>query len=128
MKGVNKKIVKADGGFGHTLCLTSEGEIFSWGLNIKGQLGLNDLPQNMKSNEGHLNYVKAAYHPMAVKEARDKTLLPKFKEIACGFTSSFAIDEDGNAWAWGGGYMGFKDVLILTFRNFWKEALFRSRR
>jgi alpha-tubulin suppressor-like RCC1 family protein len=24
--------------------LTSTGEIFSWGLNIKGQLGLNDLP------------------------------------------------------------------------------------
>lgn len=44
MKGVKKKIVKAAGGFGHTLCLTTEGEVYAWGLNIKGQLGLNDLP------------------------------------------------------------------------------------
>jgi alpha-tubulin suppressor-like RCC1 family protein len=38
--------------------------------------------------------------------------LPKFKEIACGFTSSYALDENGNAWAWGGGNLGFKDVIL----------------
>lgn len=117
MQGQPRKIIKAAGGFGHTLCLTSEGEIFSWGLNIKGQLGLNDLPEHIKSSEGHLNYVKAAYHPMHIKEARDKTALPKFKEITCGFTSSFSIDESGNVWAWGGGNLGFKDVEIHLFRN-----------
>lgn len=80
-------------------------------MNIKGQLGLNDLPENIRSDtEGHLNYIKAAYHPVQVKESRDKSALPKFTEIACGFTSSFAIDEQGHAWAWGGGCMGFKDV------------------
>ena len=74
---------------------------------------MNDLPENIRSDtEGHLNYVKAAYRPEEVKEARDKSPLPKFTEIACGFTSSFAIDEEGQAWAWGGGYMGFKDVLF----------------
>ena len=50
---------------------------------------------------------------MEIKEARDKTPLPKFKDIACGFTSSFALDDEGHAWAWGGGFMGFKDVFIL---------------
>jgi alpha-tubulin suppressor-like RCC1 family protein len=39
-------------------------------------------------------------------------LLPRFSDIACGFTSSFALDESGNAWAWGGGHLGFKDVFI----------------
>ena len=39
----------ACGGFGHTLCLTEGGQIFGWGLNVKGQVGLGDLPQLMKT-------------------------------------------------------------------------------
>ena len=112
------------GGFGHSLCLPQEGEVFSWGLNIKGQLGLNDLPEDMcSSSEGHLKYVKAAYQPVLLKEARDKSALPRFRSIACGFTSSFAIDEGGQAWAWGGGYMGFKDVRSQQPRNYSRGVL-----
>ena len=66
----------------------------------------------MKSDQGNLNYVKAAYTPVLIKESRDKTPLPKFKEISCGFTSSFALEEGGTAWAWGGGNIGFKDLLL----------------
>lgn len=45
---MEKKALKVDGGLGHTLCLTTDGTLFSWGLNIKGQLGLNDLPEGIK--------------------------------------------------------------------------------
>jgi alpha-tubulin suppressor-like RCC1 family protein len=27
----------------HSFCLSTEGEVFSWGLNFKGQLGLGDF-------------------------------------------------------------------------------------
>lgn len=50
--------------------------------------------------------------------------MPKFKDIACGFCRSFAIDESGNAWGWGGGALGFKDVINnIIFRNILKELL-----
>ena len=39
-EGVDKKIEMVSGGFGQTLALTTEGEIFSWGMNVKGELGL----------------------------------------------------------------------------------------
>lgn len=38
----NKKIEGVFCGSEHTLVITNEGEVFSWGLNIKGQLGLGD--------------------------------------------------------------------------------------
>ena len=44
-----RKIKKVSGGFAHTICLTEEGEIFGWGLNVKGQVGINDLNEGMKS-------------------------------------------------------------------------------
>lgn len=39
--------------------------------------------------------------------------LPKFVDICCGFSTSFAIDEDNSVWGWGGGNLGFKDVIIF---------------
>ena len=116
------KVVKVAGGFGHTMCLTDQGELYTWGLNIKGQLGLNDLPENMKPDgEGELAYVKAAYKACQLSVSRDKTPLPRFTDIACGFSSSYAIDEEGQAWAWGGGNLGFKDVTSSSLRNSWNE-------
>jgi hypothetical protein len=28
------------------------------------------------------------------------------------FAQVFGIDQDGNAWCWGGGSLGFKDVIF----------------
>lgn len=50
VEGEIRKIEKVAGGYGHTLCLTEQGEIFGWGLNIKGQVGINDLREGMESS------------------------------------------------------------------------------
>jgi hypothetical protein len=76
----------------------------------------------MKTTEENLSYVKALYKPRHIYESRDKSLLPKFKDICCGFSSSYAIDIEGNAWAWGGGNLGFKDVHLELCRNLLNEA------
>ncbi len=36
------QIVKVSAGLGHTCAISSEGELFSWGFNVTGQLGTGD--------------------------------------------------------------------------------------
>jgi alpha-tubulin suppressor-like RCC1 family protein len=36
------RIVSCSAGFGHTAALTESGELYTWGFNIYGQLGLGD--------------------------------------------------------------------------------------
>lgn len=38
----NKNVVHISAGAGHTLCVTSDGAVHSWGLNDRGQLGLGN--------------------------------------------------------------------------------------
>ena len=38
-----KRVVKIATGSQHTLALTAAGQVYSWGLNISGQLGHGDL-------------------------------------------------------------------------------------
>lgn len=58
-----RKIKKAAGGFGHTICLTEEGEIFGWGLNVKGQVGLSDLPEGIQNDQKRIKYCKSVLYP-----------------------------------------------------------------
>jgi alpha-tubulin suppressor-like RCC1 family protein len=94
----------AAGGFGHTLALTTQGEIFSWGLDVKGQLGLGEYLRKTGNTKG------ALYEPTQIEFDAFGNKLPTFKSVACGFNRSFAIDSEGFAWAWGQGNIGFKDV------------------
>lgn len=32
--------------------------------------------------------------------------LPGFKKVVCGYYTSYAIDENGGLWSWGGGNLG----------------------
>lgn len=45
LKGIDrsKHIVQISCGSDHSFVLTSTGEVYSWGMNFKGQLGLGDL-------------------------------------------------------------------------------------
>lgn len=125
MAGEEKRLIdKISGGFGHTLCLTEQGELFGWGLNVKGQVGLSDLPEGIQTDQGRIAYCKSVLKPFHIQKSAELKDLPQFKEISCGFSRSFAIDVDGNAWAWGGGCLGFKDVIIIWYcRNFLREVL-----
>ena len=68
-------------GYYHTLALHTDGTVYSWGQNTKGQLGNGSTAGRMA--------------PILVSG------LSRVKMVATGIRSSYAVKDDGTLWAWG---------------------------
>jgi len=96
----NRKVAQVAAGWAHTLVLTKKGEIFTFGHNAMGQLGLNGT--NMEID------------PQKVRPIRGE----KFTHIAAGSHHSVALTAKGRIYTWGHGkygqigFPGTKDTLI----------------
>ncbi|XP_076788262.1 putative E3 ubiquitin-protein ligase HERC6 isoform X2 [Arvicanthis niloticus] len=83
------KIIQVSCGHYHSLALSEDGHVFSWGSNSQGQLGLGKnfcsqaIPQKVKSLEGI---------PLA--------------QVAAGGTHSFALSLTGTSFGWGSNRSG----------------------
>ena len=69
-------------GGSHSLAIDSDGKLWAWGSNSRGQVGNDDEGNNS---------------PVPVEIMADKT----WKSVAAGNQHSVAIDSDDNLWAWG---------------------------
>jgi alpha-tubulin suppressor-like RCC1 family protein len=78
----SKNFVMLKGGTAHSLALTSNGEVLSWGWNQVGQLGLGDLTNRWTA-------------------MRIQSLPQSIVSIAAGGDFSLALAKDGMVWAWG---------------------------
>ncbi|XP_058052192.1 regulator of chromosome condensation [Ahaetulla prasina] len=83
-KNSTRSWVGFSGGQHHTVCLDSEGTVYSLGRADYGMLGLGKEVGEKNS-------------PTAVPG------LPKSTSVACGERVGFAVTEDGHAFAWGMG-------------------------
>jgi alpha-tubulin suppressor-like RCC1 family protein len=70
-------------GFGHTLAVNEAGEVYGWGRNSNGQVGIGS-PNN--NNVGQPTKIEG---------------LPKIVQVACGGKFSLALDAEGGLWGWG---------------------------
>ena len=81
-------IFQVAAGYDHCLALTTNGEVFAWGSNKFGQLG---IAQNQNSDIPVLQ-------PQIINLG---STAPKFVNISAGQYFSAAVDKDGNLWTWG---------------------------
>ena len=78
------KLVKVTLGAGHALALSHSGKVFSWGLNVLGQLGLGNTDPRWSPT-----------HIVGLREAC-------IADIASGAGHNFAIDRRSNiVYSWG---------------------------
>ncbi len=77
--GQDWRIKKVAAGFGHTAAVTEDGQLFMWGLNVFGQLGIGE-----KRN--------IHWKPMKVEKDITNNWLPKVRDVSCGYNFTFMID------------------------------------
>lgn len=87
------KIVKVSAGKAHSLALTDSGDVYAWGSNSDGQLGVSGIPTVGSST------------PLRVSLPEGVVV----KQIMAGADFSYVLSEDGRAYSWGsntGGALG----------------------
>lgn len=87
------KVVKAAAGAYHSLIVTADGRLWTWGMNDYGQLGNSTLQDNLSGANIDLGGVR---------------------DVAAGDRHSLALTEDGAVWAWGYNRSGELGTGTLT--------------
>ncbi|CAJ0922686.1 unnamed protein product, partial [Mesorhabditis belari] len=77
-----QKIIQIACGGHHSAALSDRGELFCWGLNSSGQLGIGSMINQDSPKSVHLH---------------DRFI----KEVACGHNFTLALTEAGDVYAWG---------------------------
>ncbi|KAL3844181.1 hypothetical protein ACJIZ3_001584 [Penstemon smallii] len=86
----SSKIISIAAGEGHTLALTGDGRVYSWGRGIFGRLGTG--------SESDQHYpIRINFFGSDVE--REEKL--KIVGIAAGAYHSLALSDDGSVWGWG---------------------------
>mmetsp|Transcript_24017 Transcript_24017/g.42635 ORF Transcript_24017/g.42635 Transcript_24017/m.42635 type:complete len:850 (+) Transcript_24017:12-2561(+) len=91
-------LVSCSAGFAHSIAMTAQGDLYSWGLNNYGQLGVGDFVVRWKAT--------------AVKRDLVGISLKPLKQISCGAYTTFVIDDQGSLYSWGRGYIGHKHETL----------------
>jgi alpha-tubulin suppressor-like RCC1 family protein len=131
MAGVH--VVSVAAGFGHSLALSLDGRVYSWGDNTWGQLGLGDelvrrSPVPIEGLQGVRSVAAASGHSFAVTQSGDvfswgQALLKgarnelwtiiveglggvHVRRVCTGYYVNFAISEAGELFSWGSGDCG----------------------
>ena len=102
----DKNIISIESGGSHHLALSYNGNIYSWGSNVCGQLGFYDQEENLDISKDN------SQSPILLKNLENI----KIKIISCGEVHSLALSENGDIYSWGGcsyGQLGHSYIDIM---------------
>lgn len=92
-----ENVIKIDVTDDSTIALTKTGEVYAWGKNENGELGVGDKTYRSYATR--------------VKGINGNGYLENIIDIASGETNGYAIDKNGNVYGWGyGGYNQIDDT------------------
>jgi hypothetical protein len=80
---IDEQIVDMCSGISHSLVLTNTGEVYAWGENFSGQLGIGCYSESMT--------------PIKVNGFNGEKII----QISCGYEHSMALTESGRVFSWG---------------------------
>lgn len=96
----NARWAQVAAGTSHTLALTTDGQLYAWGANTEGQLGLN----------GFTRHLQPALVPLPAEAAGTR-----WAQVAAGCSHTLALTADGRLYSWGHNVFGqLGDGTIFT--------------
>jgi regulator of chromosome condensation len=125
------QIVQLDCGGMHTIALTKDSKIVTWGVNDNGALGrktdwdgvLRDIDENSEE-DGELNVLEATPTPIPTHSFPPGT---KFVQVAAGDSCSLALTDTGFVYGWGTFIVSLSSSqpssggCVRLISNIWKE-------
>lgn len=97
-----RTVTEVDGGYSQTLALTSDGKLFAWGLNDRGQLGDSTNTDRLQPVAVNMTGALAGKTVVSMRTRRDHCL---------------ALTSDGKLFAWGYNSVGQLGDGTTTTRN-----------
>ncbi|KAJ0976031.1 hypothetical protein J5N97_017996 [Dioscorea zingiberensis] len=88
--GFSEKVVQISAGYHHSSAITEDGDLFTWGNNSSGQLGLGRRADSIVSTPTRVDCLVGI----------------KVSKVALGSEHSIAITDEGSVLSWGAGGSG----------------------
>lgn len=106
---LSHKLIALAAGEAHTLALTGDGNVYSWGRGTFGRLGTGKeddelSPVRVEFDTWRKSETTAATTAAAASDddvVQGKSERPRFVGVAAGAYHSLALQDDGSIWCWG---------------------------
>lgn len=90
----DEDIVRVQCGASHSLALTRQGRVYTWGKNSQGQCGLGNMEDVFK--------------PQLLKRLQDQVVV----QLTAGWEHSIALTHEGKMYSWGSGYKDTRRGIV----------------